>query len=306
MTMKTIALITDLAQPDLSQSDRLLIAPLQALGITATPVPWDGPKVDWRGYDALILRSCWEYHHQPARFRTWLTGLGDQRLPLWNPVPMVLWNMDKRYLGDLAERDVPIVPTVWLAQGDTPKLTAVLAQQGWPQAVIKPRISASAHDTWATSQPVAAADQARLAAMLSKQDLMVQPQLPEIAQGEWSLIFLAGSYSHAVLKRPAVGNIFVQEHLGGSAVSAAPDAAMIEQAGVILQQAIALTGCPALYARVDGVLLNGRFTLMELELIEPDLFLGSDDGAAARFARALAATMLSDSERPDAARDLTL
>lgn len=301
MIMNTIALITDLAQPDLSQSDQLLVAPLQALGITATPVPWDDPKVDWRAYDALVLRSCWEYHHQPARFRAWLTRLSNQRLPLWNPVPMVLWNMDKRYLRDLAERDVPIVPTVWLAQGEAPRLTAVLAQQGWPQAVIKPRISASAHDTWVTSRS-AAADQTRLAAMLAKQDLMVQPQLPEIAQGEWSLIFLAGSYSHAVLKRPAVGNIFVQEHLGGSAVSAAPDAAMIEQAEAILQQAVALTGCPSLYARVDGVLVNGRFTLMELELIEPDLFLASDAGAAARFARVLAAAMPSDSGRPEPGR----
>jgi hypothetical protein len=94
MPMKTIALITDQAQPDLSQSDQLLVAPLRVLGIAATPVPWDDPTVDWRTYDTLALRSCWEYHHQPSRFRAWLAALDDQRLPLWNPAPMVLWNMD--------------------------------------------------------------------------------------------------------------------------------------------------------------------------------------------------------------------
>jgi len=286
--MTTIALITDLKQPGLTQSDRLLVAPLQARGVTAVPVPWDDSVIDWHAYDALILRSCWEYHHQAARFQAWIERLRDQHIPLWNPAPVVLWNMDKHYLRDLANRNVPVVPTVWLAKGEAPDLTAVLDTQEWAQAVIKPCVSASAHDTWPTTRAAAAQDQKRFATMLAGQSLMVQKLMPEIKQGEWSLVFLGGVYSHAILKQPAAGDIFVQEHLGGSSVGANAKTAVIAQAAHILQQAEQLTGHAALYARVDGVLVNGRLTLMELELIEPDLFLADDPLAASRFAEAIA------------------
>jgi len=285
--MTTIALITDLKQPGLTRSDRLLVAPLQARGVTAVPVPWDAPHVDWHAYDALVLRSCWEYHHQAAHFQSWVEWLREQHIPLWNPAPVVLWNMDKHYLRHLADRNVPIVPTVWLAQGDAPDLAAVLDSRGWTQAVVKPCISASAHDTWRTTRAAAAQNQQRFTTMLAGQSLMVQKLMPEIEQGEWSLIFLAGAYSHAILKRPAVGDIFVQEHLGGSSVGANAGKGIIKQAANILRQAELHTGHAVLYARVDGVLVNGRLTLMELELIEPDLFLAEDPLAASRFAQAI-------------------
>jgi len=159
---------------------------------------------------------------------------------------------------------------------------------GWREAVIKPAVSASAFGTWRSSTETAFRDQSRLEQLLSAGDVMVQPLLSEVGDaGEWSLVFLGGSFSHAVLKRPAAGDYRVQWEFGGSAVSAAPARRLIADAGRVLA---AVPG-DALYARVDGVEREGRLVLMELELIEPHLFLGWDDGAAGRLAEALRAAL---------------
>ena len=289
MTRK-IALITELAEPELSRSDELLVAPLHALGWQATAVPWDAPNVDWQSFDALVLRSCWLYHQQPDRFKAWIAWLAQQNAPLWNTAPVVTWNMDKLYLRDFAERGVAVPPTIWLESGTTAVLSAILDQHHWPQAVVKPCISASAHNTWQLSRPEAAQQQTRFQRMLHEQGLLVQQFLPEIAAGEWSLIFFGGEYSHGVLKKPATHSIYVQEHLGGCAQAAIPPETLVEQARFVIEQAMAITdtAVPPVYARVDGVVVNGRFTLMELELIEPDLFLQDHPTAAAHFAAVIA------------------
>lgn len=289
--MRTIALVTEQERPQLSQSDSLLVAPLQARGITATALPWDAPGVAWDRYDALVLRSCWLYHQQAARFAGWLAALADDGVPLWNPAPAVQWNMDKAYLRDLAVAGVPIIPTVWLEQGATVDLAALLAAQGWATGVIKPRVGASAFHIWHCPRAAAADHQPRFQAMLAERGVMVQPLVPEIAAGEWSLVFFGETFSHAVLKRPAAGEIFVQQRLGGSTVPATPPPALVEQAARALRAARQITGTPLLYARVDGLVVEGHFWLMELELIEPGLFLPDAPRAADRFADAIVAAL---------------
>jgi hypothetical protein len=292
--MKTVALVTEMERPALSQSDSLLVEPLQAQGIYAAAVPWDAPDVDWRAFDAVVLRSCWLYHQQVARFAAWIDTITQEGARLWNPAPAVRWNLDKRYLGALAAREVPVVPTVWLEQGEQVELAALLQAQGWSAAVVKPRIGASAFHIWQTSQASAIADQPRFQATLGKRAVMVQPLVREIADGEWSLVFFQGTFSHAVLKRPERGGIFVQPRLGGVSEPALPTPALVRQAAGALEAAAQIIGMPLLYARVDGVLVEGRLCLMELELIEPGLFLPTDPSAAARFARAIAEVIQAD------------
>jgi hypothetical protein len=145
-------------------------------------------------------------------------------------------------------------------------------------------VSASAHGTWRTSLSHADRDQETFDAQLSAGDVLVQELAPEVTDdGEWSLVFFGGVWSHAVLKRPAPGDFRVQEELGGTPRPERPHPTLVEQAARI----VASLPVPPAYARVDGILRDGSFLLMELELIEPALYLGTSDVAADRFAEAV-------------------
>ena len=176
------------------------------------------------------------------------------------------------------------MPTRYVPASDSVRLEALLEESGWDQVVVKPAVSASAGGTWRTSLSAARADQERFAAQSRGQETLLQPYMPEIsARGEWSLIFFGRTYSHAVLKRPAPGDFRVQRHHGGRAVAAEPDAMLVEQA----QSVLSAIGHELLYARLDGIERDGRFLLMEAEINEPFLFLGTSAGAAVRFAEAI-------------------
>lgn len=247
------------------------------------PLLWDARGVDGAGFDAVIVRSVWDYHLRPVEFLGWVETLERAGTLLLNSPAVLRWNHHKSYLRDLAARGVATVPTVWLERGAEVDLGGVLADRGWAEAVVKPAISASAHETWVTSPSRVRTDQGRLRGLLLAGDALVQPLVPEVRhKGEWSLIFLGGAFSHAMLKRPRDGDFRVQEELGGSAWPEDAPAAFVEQAG----KALAAAPAPCLYARVDGVERDGRLVVMELELIEPVLYLGADPGASDRFAGA--------------------
>jgi glutathione synthase/RimK-type ligase-like ATP-grasp enzyme len=229
--------------------------------------------VDWAVFDTLILRACWHYPEQHDRFKDWIRYLAEKQIPVWNHTAIVSWNLDKRYLQEFAGRGIPIVPTVWSDGSAPPGLEKILDQNNWAEAVVKPQISTNSDNTWCVTWPTTQEDQTRVEAMSAGCSLMIQKLMPEIAEGEWSLIFIQGSFSHAVLKRPAAGQIFVQEHRGGVTLPAEAPEAMINEAGRVLSLAEELTGQPTLSARVDGLLVQDRFTLMELELIEPSLYM---------------------------------
>ncbi len=282
--MSRIAFVTHAGLPALSNDDRLAAAELTRLGAEVDAAVWDDPGVRWASYDRVVIRSCWDYHLRPGAFLEWLARLEGNGVSLWNPAPVVRANVDKGYLVDLAVASMPVVPTMRLERGEKADLAGLLVQRGWEEAVVKPSVSASAFRTRRVRREDAAATQAELEEMLAASGVLVQRFLPEIqTRGEWSFIFLGGEYSHAVLKRPKTGDFRVQEELGGSSVLERPAPALTEQA-----RAVAETIPNAwLYARVDGVEIEGVFTLMELELIEPLLFLGWDPQAPARFAQAI-------------------
>jgi glutathione synthase/RimK-type ligase-like ATP-grasp enzyme len=280
-----IAFATWRGLPELSADDRLAAAAVAARGVEVVPLVWDDPVVNWMDFDAVVVRSTWDYHHRPAEFLAWITRLEQAGVRVWNPPSLLRWNLDKRYLGDLAQQGVLVVPTVTVAKGAGTALADVLVEARWDTAVVKPAVSASAHETWRTSRSSAAADAGRFAALVASGDVLVQPYLDAVEVGEWSLCFIGRRYSHAVLKRPRRGDFRVQSELGGEVLLVAPGREAILRAEAI----VALLPEPWLYARVDACQVNGALVLMELELIEPTLFFHADPGAAPRFADALRA-----------------
>ncbi|HUF26632.1 MAG TPA: hypothetical protein VMM18_06595 [Gemmatimonadaceae bacterium] len=286
MTRRRIAFATYEREPYLTPDDRLAAPALAALGVEVVPAIWTDGAVDWGVFDAVVLRSTWDYHRRITEYRRWLDLLERSAVPVWNPLALVRWNSDKRYLRDLAARGVDTVPTVWLERG-SPSIGEVLDEQGWREAVVKPVVAATAYRTIRVSGSTATADESAVRVLLEhgNGEALLQPFLPEIeTEGEWSLVFFAGAFSHAALKRPAPGDFRVQTEFGGDAIPAEPPAGVMAAA----ERALADVATPWLYARVDGVrVADGRFLLMELELLEPSLFLGLHDQAPARFAAAI-------------------
>jgi hypothetical protein len=218
-TPPRVALATQAALPDLYADDRLLIPALAARGVHAGAAVWDDPSVDWTTFDAVVVRSCWDYHLKHDAFLAWVARLEHAGVAVWNPPAVIRWNAEKGYLRQLDDRDVRIVPTRWIERGSAGSLHDVLHDAGWERAVVKPAISASAHETWRTSRQSATDDEARFRRMVQRGRVLVQPFMEAVVStGEWSHVFIGGEFSHAMLKRARSGDFRVQSEHGGSAV----------------------------------------------------------------------------------------
>jgi glutathione synthase/RimK-type ligase-like ATP-grasp enzyme len=262
--------------PDLDPDDRLLAAALAARGVDVEPAVWDAP-VDWKAYDLAVLRSTWDYPPRRDAFVAWA-----REVPrLANPADVVAWNTDKRYLRQLAEAGVPVVPTQWIAAGDPWEPPA------GHDIVIKPAVGAGSVDSGRYSPPDRELAIAQVARLVSAGRLvMVQPYLEAVdTYGESALLFLAGRFSHAVRKGPlltgpdfGVDGLYREEDISPRQPSAA-ELAVAEQA------LAALPFDNLLYARVDVVPgPDGAPLVIEVELTEPSLFFGTAEGAADRLA----------------------
>lgn len=308
MNATRVALATYAALPALNPDDQLLLASLRTMGIASEAAVWDNPEVVWSRFDVVVVRSCWDYHLRPAAFAAWIDRVDASGARLVNPSALLRWNSDKRYLRELAVDGVNVVPTTWIEQATLgtsrpPTLSAVLEDTGWRQVVIKPVVSASAHDTWRTSLERVSVDEARFARVVESAyaGVLIQPFVPEVERtGEWSLVFLGGSYSHAALKRPATGDFRVQWEHGGASVLASAPPALVADARTMLSIAARHAGLDirdVAYARVDGVERDGRLLLMELECLEPHLFLGYAATAPDRLAHAVMSASRDEGSR---------
>jgi glutathione synthase/RimK-type ligase-like ATP-grasp enzyme len=279
-----VALVTYRGLPGLNADDRRAASALEDLGLPADAVCWDDPAVDWPAYGAVVLRSTWDYHFRVAEFHSWIDRMDALGVRLWNPPGVLRWNTDKRYLARLSHPHLSPPPTVLLERGSAVDLAALLDARGWDEAVIKPAISADGFATERTSRAQAASDQAGLDAMLARGDVVMQMLVPEIrTNGEISLMFFSGVFSHAVSKRPKAGEFRVQERLGGMIARTDPPRTLLDHARGLLDTVA--RGC--LYARVDVVETAARFTLMEVELVEPSLYFEHDPPSARAFALAV-------------------
>jgi glutathione synthase/RimK-type ligase-like ATP-grasp enzyme len=284
-----IALATYEGAPLLAPDDQALVPAFAALGIDAEPAVWSAETVIWETYDAVVVRSCWDYHLRYDEFRTWLERLDASRLPVWNSVALLEWNSHKSYLIDLQQHGVQTVPTIVVRSGGAPAVRAVVRDAGWSRFVVKPAISASGFDTHALDASCDDAAMRTIEQVTSRGDVLVQPFVDEITSGgEYSLIYIDGRFSHSAMKRASGSEFRVQTEHGGSVMSIDVDERMIDAGARVLQ---ALSETP-LYARVDGIARGDEFLLMELEMIEPNLFFELKPESAERFASALKARTL--------------
>lgn len=294
--MRRLAFATCADLPSIQSDDAQLAASLTRLGIEPVSCNWNDRALDWTQFDAVLIRTIWDYFKHHAEFLAWLDRLDQLGVPTINDSRVLRWNSDKRYLRDLALHEVAIIPTRMARANE---LAEVLASMPGQRVVVKPTISGGAWHTLSGNAGDAAFAQA-VAKLPAELDYLVQPFVPEVVSaGEWSLLYFAGEYSHAVIKRPASGDYRVQNEHGGSVEPIEPDAALLVAAETALAAVAAMGYGDLAYARIDGVVSDGRFLIMELELLEPSLFLDGQPQAAQRFARQL--SMRLDRLRPDAA-----
>ena len=282
---------TDATYADVWQGvlDRLRTT-LAAVDVTATPMPWTTQVDDcaaMQRFPLVLPLLVWGYHHDHARWlracRTWR----EAGLPLANPSSVLAWNSDKRYLQQLELKGVAIPPTTWTDEVTRRHLDEAFAATGATQLIVKPTVSGGAWQTHRLGRGDAiesAPDAMPMAAA------MIQPYLSTIeSEGETSMLFFGGRLSHVVNKRPVPGDFRIQVQYGGvyTALASAPAGAL-----ALAEQTLAAIDAPLLYARIDAVPdADGRWLLMEAELIEPDLYLGVDPQAGARFADAVQALL---------------
>lgn len=264
----------------------VLVRELRDAGADAVAVPWDDPGTDWAGFDLVVIRSTWDYSWRAGEFVAWARKVAEVTR-LANPAEVVRWNTDKRYLGDLAAAGVPVVPTRYLAPGDAPDLP------GDHEYVVKP--AAGAGSRYAARYTPAGHDTAlRHLARLHEEGLtaMVQPYLAGIdVSGERALQFFGGRFLHASRKGAvlAPGTAYDADKVAHpDLVPWTPAPAELEVAGRALAAVPDAGGL--LYARVDVVDgEDGRPVLMELELVEPNLFLHLHPGSVAAVRDAILA-----------------
>lgn len=285
-----VALVTCAAFPQLYEDDLLLAGALEQLGITAVPAVWSDAAVDWASFAALVIRSPWDYFERNAEFRAWLDARISSRVLMINGGDILNWNHDKRYLRDLEAAGMSLVPTICIGRGEQADVAARARARGWNEIVVKPTISGGAYRTYRFLVDDAAAYVKEIDDILSDRGLLVQPFLPEILSGgELSILFFDGLYSHGVCKRPKPGDYRVQFQFGGTNENVEVEPALVEQARACVLAAPSLP----VYARVDGVVKDGQFLLMELEVFEPLMFLARHPEAPARFARAVQGRLAS-------------
>ena len=278
-----IVFVTAREWPDMGPDDAHLIQAMNRQHVAFTTSSWDDPETEWHTFDAVVIRSPWDYYQRPDAFRSWINARAGDGSNLWNPADALSWNMDKRYLGELEEAGVAVVETEWM-HGDGAGVADVMRRRGWSRAVAKPIVSAGAWRTSVITHDDLDAGERHLAELLASGGAMVQPFLDQIVdEGEWSLVFFGGRFSHALVKRPAAGDFRVQERHGGSVAGAEAPAGLRADAERVLEA----FGRDALYARVDGVRAKDRLVLIELEVLEPVLYFGTARRSADRYVEEL-------------------
>ncbi len=250
---------------------------LEAGGIAVTPRPWTNVG-DLGGFDLVLPLVAWGYHLDPERWAALLDRLAGESALTLNPIPLLRWNSDKRYLAELAALGVPTVPTRFVEALDDAALADARCDFG-PELVVKPPMSASADGTWRLGPNDPVPPSARGKAM------MIQPFLTSVMEeGEYSLILFDGDYSHAIVKRAKAGDYRVQSHLGGIEINCDAPKAALE----VAQAALAAAPASPAYARVDLIRrADGSLAVIELELIEPSLWLQHAPNGGASFVAAI-------------------
>jgi glutathione synthase/RimK-type ligase-like ATP-grasp enzyme len=281
--MKKCAFLTLEEQGDFVIDDIHAVEPMARLGWQASIVSWRQTGVPWSDYDAVIIRSTWDYWNDVDAFLDVLWHI-NRATRLANPLDLVHWNLSKTYMRDLEQQGVPIVLTEWLDTIDIHSFFNSLQNLGSSESVIKPVIGANGQDAYRISPEDPPERIERIIGRFRNRPCMVQRFMPCIVrEGEFSLFFFNGEFSHATLRIPAESEFRSQEERGARVELVDAEDLLLRRG----RQALA-TMEPPLYARIDFVRDDdGDFRVMEMELIEPSLYLRMDPEAPMRFAHAI-------------------
>lgn len=281
--MTLIALVTAREAGTLDPDMEPLLAALRAEGAAAEPVIWDDPAVDWGRYSLAVLRSTWDYSRRRPEFLAWAERT-ERLVRIANRAAMVRWNTDKHYLRDLAEKGIPVIPSHYIEPADAIRFPFA------GEFVVKPTVGAGSMDVARHAGPGPAAEEHVRRLQQAGRGVLVQPYLDRVDQaGETALVFLGGTFSHAIRKGPmlgpareVVGGLYLKEDIRAREASAAE----IE----LGRRTLKAVPEPLLYARVDVIPgPDGQPVVLELEATEPSLFFPYAPGSAARYARAILA-----------------
>lgn len=247
-------------------------------------VIWNDPNINWEDYSLAILKSPWDYFDLIEEFYSWLNQLEAKKVKLLNPVETVRWNANKLYLQEIEAAGLMITPSFFIQNQKSVSLEDFFEKFNTDKLIVKPCVSGGAKNTFKVTVDDVKEVNQKLNQLIQHEDFIVQPFLPEILEsGEWSFIFFNGGYSHSLIKQAKPGDFRVQPAHGGSVHPQKPNEELVATA----QQYVTLFAKDCLYARVDGTFVNGEFLLMELELIEPFLFLNTDPQNYDRYYQAL-------------------
>lgn len=284
---KRCAFLTLDERGDFVIDDDHALGPLAELGWQTEVVSWRQAHTPWSDYDLVVIRSTWDYWDDVSGFLDVLQKI-DQQTRLANPLGLVRWNLAKTYLRDLERQGVPVVPTLWFDHLDAQAVQDCFGQLGVHEIVIKPVVGANGVDTFRLRSDMPGREFAKVAEKFplhGKRAAMAQPFMANIIrEGEYSVFYFNGQYSHAILKVPAQGEFRSQEEHGSTIQSVEPEPGLHAR----VRQAVATLHPAPLYARIDMVRdADDDFRVMELELIEPSMYLRTEAGAPMRFARAI-------------------
>ncbi|MGZ4788420.1 MAG: ATP-grasp domain-containing protein [Terriglobales bacterium] len=285
MSAQRIGFATSAKYRELAPSERLATEVLRERGCEVEPVVWTETEPSRVDCDVVVIRSVWDYHLDVERFLGWVDRVRERAVVL-NAPETIRWNSDKRYLFDLQRTGLPVPKMVVIQRVSEVDVSRILKSHGFNEAVIKPAVSASAFETYRVNQGTAEAVQKRVRELLRSRTLLMQEFVPEIStQGEWSLMFFRGAYSHAVRKLPKPGDFRVQAEHGGGHVPDVPG----ETVRRVAHKVVGKFAAETLYARIDIVEGKASPLIMELELIDPELFLTSE--SAVTFVSAMLSTV---------------
>ena len=264
--------------------DELIRVALENEELTAIRLSWDDPNFDWSTTPFVLFRSTWDYFNRFEEFSNWLNTISKQT-QIINPEEIIRWNIDKHYLIDLEQKGVHCVPTVFLEKGTTATLKKLYEQHNFNETVLKPAVSGTARHTYKLNTDNLANHETILKELIAKEAMLLQPfQYDIVEKGEVSLVIIDGHYTHAVLKVAKSGDFRVQDDFGGTVHDYNPTQEEIAFA----EKTIKACSPMPLYARVDILTDNdGKLALVELELVEPELWFRKNAKAAEALAAAI-------------------
>jgi glutathione synthase/RimK-type ligase-like ATP-grasp enzyme len=270
--------------------DQLLSDALRDYGLRVERRNWADPELDWSQTRMAVFRTTWDYFHRFREFSSWLDDVAT-KTRLINPPALIRWNMDKHYLQDLLDAGVNIPPTRFIRRGESLSLADLHTSMHWQdeETVLKPTVSGGARHTYRLNRTTVEKHEAVFQELIAQEDMMLQPlQHHVLSEGEISVMIMGGRFTHAVRKVAVPGDFRVQDDFGGKVYAYTPNAEEI----ALAERAVSVCSPMPLYGRVDMVRDNsGQLAIMEMELIEPELWFRFHPPAAKALAESLYRTL---------------